>query len=86
LTTLNTEMQNSINYGNTQTFLTSMEKSWDSLHTKERQMAVLLIPSRKIKKPGSFENLPLSDLATTQQDRLAVLVKAKPAKLGSHAA
>jgi hypothetical protein len=63
-----------------------MEKSWDSFHTNGRQVAVLLIPSRKIKKPGSYESTPLSDLATTRQERLAVLVKAKPEKLGSHAA
>jgi len=63
-----------------------MEKSWDSFHTNGRQRAVLLIPSRKIKKPALSENTPLSDLAITRQEQQAVLVKAKPEKLGSHAA
>ena len=63
-----------------------MEKSWDSFHTNGRQVAVLLIPSRKIKKPGSYESTPLLNLATARQEQLAALVKAKPEKLGSHAA
>ena len=63
-----------------------MEKSWDSFHTNGRQVAVLLIPSRKIKKPALSESTPLSNLAIARQEQLAALVKAKPEKLGSHAA